>query len=73
MLHRYRQSAQIKTIEEAFEIAETLCGGDEGLIIIVFDDVEERRKFRKEHKISNNGEWRLITRTYRKPTSSISS
>jgi len=73
MLHKYRNSTQIKTVDEAIEISRTLSGGDYGLIIIIFDNVQERRTFRKKYKIYNHGEWRFITRTERKPTSSISS
>jgi len=61
-LHKYRMITPIATVEEAIEISKTLCGGDFGIINIIFDNKAERAEFRKNNKIKNNGEFRFITK-----------
>lgn len=64
-LHKHRIITPIATIEEAIEIAKTLCGGDFGLIVVTFDSPKERGEFRDKYKINNQGEWRFITKRKR--------
>ena len=70
MLHKYRISTPIETVDKAIEISRSLACGDFGIITVTFDSVEERKEFRKNYRIFNKGEWRFTTRTARRDTTS---
>lgn len=55
----YRRKTEL-TLKQARELAPSLCGGDEGLIIIIFDSKEEKEQFELENPdIEDEDEWRL--------------